>query len=282
MPAVEPLEFRTSRNTRYHLLANRPATGQPAWFFFHGFLGQAEDWFPLIHHLPAHTPWYAVDMLGHGQSERPRQPGSYQPESLYRDVAEILNHFRHSNQDVAVGYSMGGRQLLGACIQEPYRPGALILMGAHFGLQSDTERAVRQQVDQHWAEQIRQSLPSFLTAWYQQPLLSRQPPKDPQQYAQWYQRRLDNEPETLALCLTEFSPARTPDFSTPFPSALDFPVLLMSGEYDTRYVAHYKEIVESLPHACHIVLPDCGHTLPIEAPEATSKSCLKFLNSLPL
>lgn len=281
MPVPKHLEFRTSRNTRYHLLAHLPDSEKPAWFFFHGFLGQAEDWFPVIHHLPEDTPWYAVDMLGHGQSEQPHHPGSYLPESLYRDVAEILNHFHHSDQDLAVGYSMGGRQLLGACIQEQGRSlGALILMGAHFGLKTDTKRAARQQMDQRWAAQLRHSLQSFLTAWYQQPLLSRQPPTDPQQYAQWSQRRLDNDPETLALCLTEFSPARTPDFSTT-PLSLQLPVLLMSGEYDTRYVAHYKEIVESLPQACHIIVPDCGHTLPIEAPKATFESCLKFLNSLP-
>lgn len=280
MSTPRHLEFRTSRGMRYHLLNQPGPTTQPTWFFLHGFLGQSEDWLPFIQHLPPNTPWYALDLLGHGKSDRPEEMRLYTAQNLYADITEIIQHFQHTANDVVVGYSMGGRQLLGACAWANLQPGALILMGSHFGLRTIQERAARQATDTHWYNLMLKSLEQFLEAWYQQPLLSRQPPKDPEERAAWYRRRLNNSPVALARCLNEFSPSKTPDFSTN-PPQFAFPVLLLAGEHDPSYIKHYQEIVESLPTASTIVIPDSGHTLPLESPQATCQQCLKFLNSLP-
>jgi 2-succinyl-6-hydroxy-2,4-cyclohexadiene-1-carboxylate synthase len=272
-------DFFSSRGTRYHYVSNNWATTKQRWVFLHGFLGSSQDWFPFLQHLPADIGWTAVDLLGHGKSELSTNPLDYHPTALYQDIRELWDHLGANDSDIAVGYSMGGRQLLGAVLDRALKPGILILISASFGIPDSSTKQQRRQQDQERASNIRpDTFLQFLDNWYHQPMLTQQVPADAQARQVWYKLRSSNHPQAIAACLEGFSPGIAPDFSC-HAKHLSCPTLLISGTNDPAYDNHYKQIVESLPDGCHISILGCAHSPQLENPFTTTQQCLSFLKS---
>ncbi len=114
---IEPLqhEFSSSgpRLTYFEWPATEPAL--PVVFLVHatGFHGRC--WDQVVEALPAHGGVYAIDMRGHGRSER---VAPYVWETFGRDIVELIEHLgvRHM---VGVGHSLGGHCLTQVAGQHP-------------------------------------------------------------------------------------------------------------------------------------------------------------------
>ena len=98
----------------------------------HGFAtNRAENWRRL--------GWYgaferkgwraiALDLRGHGESDKPHDPAVYGGGELLADIVGLLDHLELRRVDV-LGYSMGSRLALQLAIQHPERVGNLIVGG---------------------------------------------------------------------------------------------------------------------------------------------------------
>ena len=85
------------------------------------------------------TGWYAavaqrgqrliaLDLRGHGESDKPHDPAAYGRETLVGDIVALLDHLGVEWANV-FGYSMGARLALKLAMTEPERVGYLILGG---------------------------------------------------------------------------------------------------------------------------------------------------------
>ena len=77
----------------------------PAVVLIHGITGRSDQWEPAIEHLAAAHTVLAPDLLGHGESAKPRGDyslGAYA--SAVRDIMVALGHDRAT----VVGHSLGG------------------------------------------------------------------------------------------------------------------------------------------------------------------------------
>lgn len=74
----------------------------------------------------------ALDVRGHGESEKPHDPAAYDPAALAADVVRLLDHRSVERADL-VGYSMGGRIALTLLLDHPERFGDAVVagMGSH-------------------------------------------------------------------------------------------------------------------------------------------------------
>ena len=55
------------------------------------------------------------------------------------------------------------------------------------------------------------------------------------------------------------------------------PVLVLVGEHDAKFTALGRRLVDGLPAAELVVIPDAGHSVHLEQPEATAASLVSWL-----
>jgi pimeloyl-ACP methyl ester carboxylesterase len=98
----------------------------------HGFAtSRAENWRRLGWYGAFERKGYrviAMDMRGHGESEKPHDPAAYGRDALVGDLIALLNHVGVERVDL-LGYSMGARLSLQLALQHPHRISNLIVGG---------------------------------------------------------------------------------------------------------------------------------------------------------
>jgi len=104
--------------------------GDPV-ILLHGFaLGIEMNWAPtgLLELLPGEFRLIALDLRGHGKSDKPGEPERYGTEFV-NDVLRLMDHLG-IGQAYVVGYSMGGRIALKLLTEHPDRVRAAVLGGS--------------------------------------------------------------------------------------------------------------------------------------------------------
>ncbi len=160
---------------------------------------------------------------------------------------------------VLLGYSMGGRLALHALTRRPGLWQAAVIVAAHPGPESDSDREQAARLDAHWAARFRQEPPeAVLDDWYRLPVFAGLPP------AHRFVPR-DIPAERIAGMFEVFSKARQP-WLLPALGRLDRPIHYITGDRDSAYTAWGERLAQALPTLTHHVIPDAGHRVPWEQP----------------
>jgi 2-succinyl-6-hydroxy-2,4-cyclohexadiene-1-carboxylate synthase len=231
----------------------------PALVLLHGFTQTRQSWRRTVRALGAARYRALVpDLPGHGQSAL-RTPSF--------DAATAYVRALGPERFTLAGYSMGGRLALHAALQLQPRVERLILVGASPGLADPAERAARRAADEELADRIEAiGLEAFAEEWGAQPLFAGQPPRVA---AAAHADRLRNTAPGLAGALRGLGTGRMEPLWDRLPE-LAIPVTLLSGERDAKFRAIAERMLERLPDARHVVVPDAGHAAHLEQPEAVA------------
>ena len=90
----------------------------------------------------------ALDLRGHGASDRPREPGAYSLDAMAGDVERFIAHLGVERPHL-VGYSMGSRILMRLLTTRPQPARSVILGGAGSGIG---------EFNPDWSERIAEAL----------------------------------------------------------------------------------------------------------------------------
>lgn len=106
-PSLADLEPRKHEITLHgHRVSYRTAgEGDSVVLLIHGIVGCAEQWDPVVRILAEHYTVLAPDLLGHGESAKPR--GDYSLGAYAASVRDLLVALGHRRATV-VGHSLGG------------------------------------------------------------------------------------------------------------------------------------------------------------------------------
>ncbi len=110
-----------------HLMAFRKAGSGPVILLLHGMAGSSATWRHVLPALAREFTVVAPDLLGHGQSAKPRtdySPGAYA--TGIRDLMAALGHERAT----VIGQSFGGGIAMQFAYQYPKRCERLVLVGS--------------------------------------------------------------------------------------------------------------------------------------------------------
>ena len=141
MPPVTPALARAEITLHGHRVSYRTGgpEGAPLLLLVHGITNSSETWEPVLPLLEQHFTVIAPDLLGHGNSDKPR--GDYSlgaAASLLRDLMLALGH-EHAT---VVGHSLGGGIAMQLAYQFPERVGRLVLVSSG-GLGREVSIALR-------------------------------------------------------------------------------------------------------------------------------------------
>lgn len=237
--------------------------------FLHGIGGNRTNWhdqLPVFARQFRATAW---DARGYGQSDD--YDGPLDTSDFSRDLARLLNHFNAPKAHL-VGLSMGGRIALDFHALYPQRVLTLTLCDTHSGFHTFTpaERA------------------NFVRL-RQQPLLDGKEPKDiapivaktlmgPKASPAAFQRLVDSMAALHKQSYLKSIAAMTQFDRTKDLSSICVPTHVVVGADDRLTPpAMAKEIADQIPGAVLTVIPDAGHLVNIEQPEAFNQAALSFL-----
>mgnify|MGYP001813127782 CR=1 FL=1 len=103
------------------------ATDRPAILLLHGIGDSSESWLPVMEGLAEHHRVLAPDLLGHGESDKPRADYSVAAfANGMRDLLEVLG----IESATVVGHSLGGGVAAQFAYQYPDRVERLVLVSA--------------------------------------------------------------------------------------------------------------------------------------------------------
>jgi len=250
---------------RLHVLLQ--GEGEPL-LLLHGFTGSVEAWGrELLRGLAQAHRVVAVDLLGHGASDRSSDPQRYRMEEILRDLGQVLDALE-IEQARWLGYSMGGRIALAGAVLRPARVSCLILESASPGLPGENERRARRRADEALAEGIlRGGMDAFVDHWMGLPLFATQGKLPPKIRDANRERRLRNHPESLAACLRGLGTGAQSSFWEDLPK-LRVPTLLLAGEEDQKFTQIARRMAEVIPGAELRLIPLSGHSIHLENPFA--------------
>jgi 2-succinyl-6-hydroxy-2,4-cyclohexadiene-1-carboxylate synthase len=168
------------------------------------------------------------------------------------------------------GYSLGARMALSLALAHPERIRRLTVIGVHPGLPTKEERQARRDGDARWRQVlVEDGIERFVRAWEALPLFATQRRLPDALTAAHRAARLRHDPKGLARSLEVVGLGEMPD-CRPDLARLTMPVTLMVGELDEKFVGLARELALALPHATLRTVPEAGHDLLLERPDAVA------------
>jgi 2-succinyl-6-hydroxy-2,4-cyclohexadiene-1-carboxylate synthase len=220
----------------------------------HGFAGTARHWGHVLAALPSDH----VEAI---------TPALADAEPLTPDGVATLLAASAPEPFTLAGYSMGGRLALHAALAHPGRVARLVLVSTSAGIENAAERAQRKAADDLLADEIeRATISSFVERWARVPLFADDPAWVKEEVAA-DERRCD--PVVLARCLRNLGPGTMAPMWERL-GELTMPVAVLAGQRDSAYVALGRRLAERIDGASFTAVPDAGHRVALEAPEAVA------------
>jgi 2-succinyl-6-hydroxy-2,4-cyclohexadiene-1-carboxylate synthase len=245
-------------------------------FFLHGFTGSSRDWKPILPGINNRFNKFAIDLIGHGNSNSPDDLSYYSMRSQVEQINKIISHFT-KDKIILVGYSMGGRASLCYASAYPERMLGLILESASGGIKDKNQRDKRITEDAELAEFISShSIEEFTDLWMNKELFATQLRFSDSKRKEIRKNKLRNNPVGLSNSLQGFSTGKMslPDNKL---NNLPFKTLLITGELDTKFTYLNKKLVNKFPSAIHKIIKNSGHTVHLEEPENFILTINRFL-----
>jgi 2-succinyl-6-hydroxy-2,4-cyclohexadiene-1-carboxylate synthase len=239
----------------------------------HGFTGSAVAWgqAALDRLREAGLAPAPVDLPGHGHLAGTTVTTLAEALTLVEGAVE-----KSGRSTTLVGYSMGGRIALHYAMQTPRRVERLVLESASPGLRTEAEREKRRAADAALAARIvSRGIEAFVDEWEALPLFASQRTLSESVRGNIRDRRLRNRAVGLAAALRGLGTGTLPSLWSEL-EAFDLPVLLITGERDTSFVEVARRMAEALPNARLVVVPDVGHAVHLEAPDAWAEAVGDF------
>ena len=234
----------------------------------HGFIENDLVWCDFIAGaVPVRTPL----LPGHGGKPCP-------PETTLASVAAEVAAGMQDGDDL-LGYSLGGRVALQLALDHPRKVRRLVLISSGVGLVTEQERRERVARDDRLAQVLEEDgIGPFVSWWEANPVLKPAKPLSRKVEESLRCMRLNQDPLPLASVMRTLSQGRM-DVLMDRLSSLTIPVLLITGATDRIYSERLTAMAKRLPSATLRLIPDAGHAVHRERPEALHAAVIEFLRA---
>lgn len=261
-------------NTRYWILGE---TGPPV-VLIHGIGQFVEHWLSAIHALSAHHKVYALDLPGHGKTDKP-QDVSYTIEEYAQFVKDFMSALGIEKAHI-VGHSLGGAISIHLIVNHKNVVDRLVLVDSG-GLGSEVSIVFRISTPP-WVGEIV-TWPSLLNSRVLLRMFAYDPASITDEYIALHYR-MSSQPnaqrallKTLRSNLTLWRQVDNSANMEQLPS-IQNPVLVIWGRQDNAFpLAHADTAAKAFPNVRVKVIENCGHIAALEQPLEFNQLLVDFL-----
>lgn len=251
-----PLDLRSPATDTIPLTAAYLDQGQgPTLILLHGFLGNAACWQPLMQRLQGQFRCIALDLMGFGDSSKPRiRYDIAQEVAFVRQVVETLG----LDRCYFLGHSFGGWVAAAYALRYPDAVAGLLL-AAPAGIRDDSfcgrydhlRPLLWRSPMIDWLLTLAKPVATMLG---QQPALDQ---------LAWFRQELMAEPAAYSFLVDRLRPEDAIDTVETQIHQLTVPTLVITGDRDeTIPLWHSQTYAEKIPKAQLAMIPGADHALP--------------------
>jgi 2-succinyl-6-hydroxy-2,4-cyclohexadiene-1-carboxylate synthase len=210
---------------------------------------------------------------------------SFEAVNLYEKSYKNFEHWRSEfcgeveqqtkdEPSLLMGYSMGGRLAMDACVNRPDLWSGVITVGAHPGLISHDERDKQLKKDLEWSRRFRtEDIHELLKEWDRLPVFCGRSNCSSREITE-----LDSE--KISHFFDVFSKARQGNLSSLLKNHTLSPLLYISGCDDLKYTKIGQDLAASCRQIRHEIIPNAGHRVPWENQDAFISEVSVFIDSV--
>lgn len=252
----------------YHLI------NQFQWVFFHGFMGNSDDFQEIIH-CPSQTieDFKIIDL----KQITNIMKGPFDLESINQSIKDqVFEKNENTKPIVFLGYSMGARIMLSSLIDQSYPIERYFIVSSHLGdLLTKNEKDKRYLKDCSLLDEIssEQDFEDFIDNWYSLPLFNQV--KSSKKYPIFSKTKLFSKLEEYKRLLRFFSVGKMPNFKELIERQSNFnhKISFITGETDKKYTTYAANT--NYPHK---IIKGHSHALLFETPEKLKESIISLIS----
>ncbi len=235
--------------------------------FVHEFAGDHRSWELQLGHFGRKYRAITYAARGYPPSDVPADPGFYSQARAADDILAVLDHLGIDKAHVC-GLSMGGFATLHFGFRHPTRALSLCVAGCGYGAEPERREVFRAEADAIVAALHRDGIAEFAARYAHGPTRLQFEAKEPRGFAlfkaQFAEHSALGSANTQLGCQKE-----RPSLYhlTAEMAALTVPTLILTGDEDWPCLAPGLLMKRSIPSAALSVMPNCGHTINLEAPD---------------
>lgn len=239
----------------------------PSVVLVHGLGGSTALWDEIVPALAGRFRTVRYDVRGSGRSERP--DGPYSLDHLVADLDGVIDELGLAPAAV-VGHSMSGGVVLAYAARHPDKVRAVVGVGAVTELPDAGREGMRQRAATVRAEGMENVALTVATngvapSWRE---------GSPDAWERFRAGLAANDPEGYALLAEVVAELDVGDEL----GRIACPVVLVSGELDAPSPPALNEAnARRLRQGRHVLIPDCGHIVPLEKPAELLAAMLTVL-----
>ena len=176
----------------------------------------------------------------------------------------------NGEKSILLGYSLGGRLALHACVRRPDLWKAVVVAGADPGLETEEDKRFQLERDRNWAGRLtNEPLGKLASEWDEQPVFGGLKNQAPRNLGDMDASKLSRQFEIFSKGLQHNLLPKLAELKSP-------PVLFLSGEKDQKYQGIGEKLAKSSPVVKAQVVADAGHRVPWENPETFVQVLIDF------
>ena len=253
-----------------------PSAGGPPIVLVHGFTASAASFAANIPGLNKRFEVISMELLGHGESDSPKDSAPYAPDAAVARILALLDELGHEKV-LLCGHSLGAALCLRVALDAPERLAGLILINSMSAAGTPEWREDARPGMSAMAERLRAEGSDFLRQTRLYPAHSKR--LDPES-RELLMRAFDaTDPnglagtaESLVIDVNSFERLGELEVST----------LVVVGERDKAFAEAAPDFIDRMPAVLvrRVQLNEAGHAANIEQPEAFESAVIAFAEDL--
>ena len=235
--------------------------------FVHEFAGDHRSWEAQLRHFGRRYRAVSFAARGYPPSDVPESPAAYSQVRAADDILSVLDHLGLERAHVC-GLSMGGFATLHFGLRHPARAVSLCVAGCGYGAEPEQREAFRAEAEAIVEVLRRDGMAAFASRYAHGPTRVQFEARDPRGFAEFKAQLAEHS--ALGAANTQLGVQRErPSLYalTAEMAALAVPTLILHGDEDWPCLAPGLLMKRTIPSAALAVMPNCGHTINLEAPD---------------
>lgn len=245
--------------------------------FVHEFAGDHRSYEAQLRHFGRRYRAVAFNARGYPPSDVPEAVSAYAQARAADDILAIVDHLGAPKAHVA-GISMGAFATLHFGLRHPDRALSLCLGGCGYGAEPERQALFRAEADATAEMLRRDGMAAFAERYAVGPTRVQFETKDPRGHAEF--KRMLAEHSALGSANTQAGVQKgRPSLYdlTDELGRMTVPTLIVAGDEDWPCLAPSLMLKRVIPSAALAMLPNTGHALSVEEPDAYNRLLDNFL-----